>query len=194
MKKLNKFIPLILLVSLALTGLSCEKERSKKREKEEYLTYKNEKWGFEIDYPEDWEKKILGEEAGGITVGFRIPAKDKESEEDFRENVVVLVGKPIPDKDFDELMEESLQDLPKMSGMALIEHSKVEVSGYPSYEIIYTELVETETYKYLHYFINAGNVWCQILYTAKHETYSDYLKEAQKMIRSFEINPFGQED
>lgn len=199
MRKLKFIFPILLLASLILTGAICEEESSRRsrdrdeeeeEEEENYLSYENQKWSFKINYIKDWEMEVLNDDADGLAVGFLSPQED--SEDDFQENVIVGAFKSHPDKDFDELMEEIIRDIPNQANMDFIDYSKLVFVGYPAYKFLYTEKVYIEQeykgeLKYLHYFVNTGDVWYQIMYIAEKSQYSKYLEQAEQMINSFEI-------
>ncbi len=185
MKKTKYIIPLILLIGLVLIGASCgEEERRKSKDKDEeeekYLIYENEKWEFEIKYPEDWKKEEDDYGFDEFAVVFTTPPEDEN--DTVKENVVVYASTAQPD-DFDELMADLIADLSGDSYVALLNYSKVMVSGYPGYKASYTY----EELQYLHYFINAGDTWYQVLYVALESTYSKYLDQVETMIDSIDI-------
>ncbi len=176
-------IPVLLLTALVLIGADCGEEdrkrsRDKDDEEENYLTYKNEKWGFEIKYPEDWEKEEEDYSYDEFTVFFISPFEDEDDEN--RENLLVYASTAEPD-DFDELMTDLIADLSEST--TLLDYEKLMVSGHPGYKAsyIYDEI------QYLHYFVNAGDTWYQILYVALESTYSKYVDQVETMINSLEI-------
>ena len=187
MKKLKFIIvPVLLLTALVLIGASCggedrKRSRDEDEDEEKYLTYENERWGFEIEYPEEWEKEE--EEDNNFdefAVIFLTPPEDEDDE--VRENILVYAS-TAPADDFDELMAELIADLSGDSYVTLLGYKNVMISGYPAYEASYLY----EDIQYLHYFINAGDTWYQILYVALESTYSKYLDQIETMIDSFEI-------
>ena len=188
MRKLKFIIvPVLLLAALVLIGASCgEEERRKSRDEdedeEEYLTYENERWGFEIKYPEDWKKEEEEEDYGfdEFAVIFTTPPEDEDDE--IKENLLVYAS-TAPSDDFDELMADLIADLSGDSYVTLLGYKKVMISGYQGYEASYIY----EDIQYLHYFINAGDTWYQVLYVALESTYSKYLDQVETMIDSFEI-------
>ena len=184
-----------LLLALVLTGVSCqdgsdkssdkEKEKEKKiTEEEEYSFYENKSWGFEIQYPKDWKEELIANEYDGVAVGFLSPLEEKE--DSFQENVVVVASEPASG-DFDELMEEAIANLEEYEYGELIAYSKKTIAGFPAYELIYTDRYDKDIKKQLHCFINAGDVWYQLLYTAPENTFVDYLPKAKEIINSFKI-------
>ena len=184
MRKLKFIIvPVLLLAALVLIGASCGEEdrkrsRDKDEDKEKYLTYESERWRFEIEYPEDWEKKEDDYGYDESAVFFISPLEDEDDED--RENLLVYASIAQAD-DFDELMAGLIEDLSE--GANSFDYERVMVSGYPGYKAsyIYDEI------QYLHYFINAGDTWYQILYVALESTYSQYIDQVETMIDSFEI-------
>jgi len=185
MRKLKfVIVPVLLLAVLVLIGADCgEEERRRSRdedEEEEYLTYENEKWDFEIKYPEDWEKEEEDYSNEEFTVAFITPPEDEDDE--VKENLLVYASTAQPD-DFDELMADLIEDLSGDPYVTLLDYEKVMVSGYPGYEASYIY----EDIQYLHYFINANDTWYQILYVALESTYSKYLDQAETMIDSLDI-------
>ena len=190
-KKMKYFIP-VMLIALILTGASCgeddDKKSDKKKEKVDvyasYDTYEKESWGFDIKYPEDWEREILTNTTEEFVVGFLSP---KEGKDDlFTQNLIVYASLAQP-QDFDELMQIGIEEMSKNPSVDLDSSKKVMISGSPAYEVKYSVADVTVTFKYLHYFINGGKFWYQVLYTADEEGYATFVAEAQKMIDSFII-------
>jgi len=198
MKKLKFIIvPVLLLTALVLIGADCGDKSSKKsrdrdddEEEEKYLTYENAKWGFEIKYPEDWEKEE-DSSVNEFAVIFYAPPESEKDE--AKENLLVYASTAQPE-DFDELMVGLIEDLSGDSYVTLLDYKKVMISGYPGYRASYiyknyssSDEIDMGEIQYLHYFVNAGDTWYQILYVALESTYSKYLDQAETMIDSFKI-------
>ncbi len=196
MKKLKLFLPIFLLTALVLTGAMCEEEeRKRKKEKDDedeeeelkdYTLYEDEKWDFKIYYPKEWGKEIISDEPEGVVVGFTAPA---ESPEDFfLEGIVVVASVADPYQDFDELIAEIINIIQENEYGELINYSEETIGGYPSYKLIYKDAYYEKETKYLHYFVNEGDIWYQIIYGAEDEVkYSKYLEQVEIMVNSFEI-------
>jgi len=196
MKKLKLFLPILLLTALVLTGAMCEEEeRRRNREKDDddeeeelkdYTLYENEKWNFKIYYPKDWGKEIISDEPEGTAVGFTAPA---ESPEDFfLEGIAVVASVADPYEDFDELIVEIVNGIEESEYGELVDYSEEIIGGYPSYKMIYVETYYAEETKYLHYFVNGGDIWYQIIYVAGGEDkYDKYLEQVEIMIGTFEV-------
>lgn len=193
MKRIKYFIPVVVvLVGLVLVGVfykGDENEKSEKKEKKpdiyvSYDVYEKESWGFDIKYPEDWDKEILGNNAEGFAVGFRSP---EEGEDDmFAQNLIVFAAVPKP-QDFDKMMEVGINEMSADPSIDIDDYRKVIISEHPAYLIEYSIADATTEFKYLHYFINGGEFWYQILYTADIDGYLTFVEEAQKIIDSFVI-------
>ena len=186
MRKLKfVIVPVLFLAALVLIGASCgEEDRKRSRDKDEeeeeekYLTYENEKWDFEIEYPEDWEKEEDDSSLNEFTVAFISPPEDEDDE--VRENFLVYVSIP-PPGDFDELVADIIEGLSKDANV--LDYEKLMISGYSGYKASYVH----DEIQYLHYFIDAGDAWYQVLYVALESTYSKYIDQVETMIDSFEI-------
>ena len=168
---MTKFKPIILLllVSLLLVGAQCGEDSSRESESkgeekenkfENYLIYENEEWGFEIRYPKDWEKEE-DKSYNQFSIIFVTP---QEGPDDMTsENVIVFASIAEPE-DFDELMTLIIEDFPQNSDAELSDYSKAMISGYPGYKLEYTyNDYNLGKLLHQHYFINAGDLWYQVL-------------------------------
>jgi len=171
----------ILVLFIGFLFLRGDKNDSLKEEEKEdlyesYEKYDSVDWGFEIKYPKDWESQIVGEDESGLAIAFLAPSA----------NILVYAFKS-SDKDFDELMASGIADFSSSGERNLISDRKTTISGSPAYELIYSSSNLDGEFKYLHYFINAGERWYQILYTAEEGQYEKSLETAEMIIRSFRI-------
>ncbi len=192
MKKLKIFIPILLLAVLILTGFSCGEESKRKKDEDEekdeledYTLYKNEEWDFEIYYPEDWEKEIVFDEIEGIQAYFTSP--EQGPADDFQESVFLMVGEPDPYTDFDEYATDTVAMMEADEATEMIKFSKETISGYPAYKLVYAQSSDWGEYQSLEHFLNTGDTWALISYTAKKDQYSEFLDEVEIMVDSFEI-------
>ncbi len=150
----------------------------------DYEEYKKSDWGFEVKYPKDWEQKKIDENGENLSIAFFSPKEDNLDV--FIENVIVFASKA-EGQDFDELMGEGIKEMAEDPVKELIENRKTSISGYPAYVLEYLVTDYATKSKYLHYFINAGERWYQILYTARIDTYDDHFKTVEKIINSMVI-------
>lgn len=194
----NIFIQLSLfaffLSALVLVGSSCREnvqeensEPSSLEEKQysDYSIYKNAQWGFKLNYPGNWAKKELDGDAAGFSIGFLSPRQDESDM--FAENIVVLAYDP-KGQDFETVMQAGISEVSKIPGIELSEYKKTFFAGYPAYELRYGASDYNSKFQYIHYFVNGGAIWYQVLYTSEENSYSLFLSEAENIFNSFEIN------
>ncbi len=192
MKKYILIIAIIVLVVvavvLALVYYSRTEPESSSNNKEEEeiietILYADEEWGFEFNYPADWETKSLFQREGMATFGIDAPIEDKSGGP--AASFIIVAFRPGGNIVFNVEMERSIKDLEETG--ALISQSQRTIAGFSAIELVYTDNPENPTTKQLHYFIDKGDIWYQIIYTAKQEKFNDYLARAEKMIESFKI-------
>ena len=88
----------------------------------------------------------------------------------------------IPEEDqvFSVEMENSTKQL-QAAGI-LISQSQETIAGFNAIELVYTDKPTSPKIKQLHYFIDGGNVWYQLLFTAKQEKFNEYGSSTGKRI------------
>jgi hypothetical protein len=151
--------------------------------KPDYLVYADEKWNFEINYLTGWkEEKLQGE---GLLV-FEISVLNEESGIS-EASLLVLAFNPSSSQVFEDEMKESIERLKAEN--ALTSSSKETISGANAYKLVYAydDNFSGFKVKQQHYFINGGEVWYQILYTAREEIFDKHLLEAEQMAETFRI-------
>lgn len=193
MSKLKYFVVPLMLFSLVFVGALCEEEYSRRsrdrdedeeeeKKEENYLTFQSDKWGFEIKYPKDWDfEKEEGQ--GGIMLSFVTPS---EGQNDPRENVT-FSAYPAMGDDFDALINEFADELVSQ-GVVLSDYSQVNISGRLAYKMEYNyQDPDYGEFIFVHYFINGGNNWYELLYLSLDSTYARYLPQAEEIIDSIVI-------
>ena len=146
----------------------------------DYLVYADEKWNFEISYLTSWkEEKLQGE--GLVAFEISVP------EEEGHTSLFVMAFNPSSEQVFEDEMQKSIEQL-EAEGI-LISSSKEAMSGTNAYKLVYTYDDDFSGFKVKqqHYFIEGGEVWYQILYSAKEETFDKYLLEVEQMAETFRI-------
>jgi len=190
MSKLKYIIP-VMLITLVLTGASCGEDNSSSKKKkkvdiyEEYSSAENVDWGFEVKYPDDWEQKVLGNDATGYTIAFLSPPSDES--DIYSENVIVYASLAQP-QDFDEIMQQGIAEMTNSSEVNLLSYKKIFLAGKPTYVMEYSTTSNSVDFRYRHYFVNAGKNWYQVLYTAEINEYEKSLDIAESIINSLTIN------
>jgi hypothetical protein len=158
----------------------------------DYNEFVNETWGFEIQYPTDWEVDTKNYAEGNDRytnlVTFYSPLEDDED----RWRDYVLIGHDrIPYKaDLDGYLNEAIDFYKASENFYLVSSSTdATLSGLPAYTVTYTDregdslinvkITERAT-------IVDGNAY-YIRYTAQENSYSDYFPVFNEMAESFVI-------
>lgn len=169
---------LLLLVGLVLIGGGCGKE--------DYNIYKSEKWGYQIAYPFDWTTQLLQDNEQGMIIVFMSPSGGEGDK--FSENVSAIATTKGASEDFDEEASKGIETLDKDESKDLIEDSKISLAGLSGYKIIYSETTDKGEFQYLQYWLEGEeNRVYMIMFTAEKDKYSEYLKQAEKIIDSFKV-------
>ena len=190
----KKYILIIVIVVIiiitAVLGLiyylRVEPENLPNNEEEQVLApifYADEEWGFEFSYPADWETRSLFQREGMTTFGIDSPVEDKSGGP--AASFIVLAFNPGEEAVFNTEMERSIKDLEDTGILA--SQSQRTIAGFSAIELLYADDPENPTTEQLHYFIDGGDTWYQLLYAVKKEKFDEYLSEIEKMIESFKI-------
>ena len=147
------------------------------------IFYADEEWEFEFSYPADWETRSLLQMEGMTTFGIDSPIEDKSGGP--AASFIVLAFIPGEEAVFNTEMERSIKSLEDAG--TLVSQSQRTITGFSAIELLYTDDPENPTTERLHYFIDGGDIWYQLLYAAKKEKFDEYLPEVEKMIESFRI-------
>ncbi|WP_449420443.1 protein kinase domain-containing protein [Phormidium nigroviride] len=155
---------------------------------EKLLLYQNIENGFRIKYPQEWEKKESQGYFDPNIVTFRSP---KKSDADiYPEDIIVTVDdlslKPMSLDEYTKIsiaqIKESNQDTKVLEdGSAMLANTK-------AHKVIFTTKEEENNVKKMQVWTVKNNRAYTITYTANKDEYSDYLKSAENVINSLEIN------
>lgn len=158
----------------------------------DYDKFANETWGFEIQYPTNWEVDTKNYAEGNDRYTNLVTFYSPLENDDDRWRDYVLIGyDKIPYKaDLDGYLDEAI-DLYKASKNFYLVSSSTDatLSGLPAYTVTYTDregdppinvkITERAT-------IVDGNAY-YIRYTAQENSYSDYFPVFNEMAESFKI-------
>jgi hypothetical protein len=188
MSKKIKFLIPFLLVALIFIGASCGKDNNNYNSEEEeagvrYNTYSNNEWGVEFKYPEDWTKEFENSTEENLSLGVNSPIIEEVGESSA--GFLVIAHAPESGQLFDYAIQQSIDQL-KASGI-LTAYSEKTIDSRRAYELIYSDSPNNPQTKQLHYFVDGGDTWYQLLYMAKYDFYNDYLDTAKNMVLSFRI-------
>ena len=158
----------------------------------DYNQFVNETWGFEIQYPTDWEvdTKNYAEGNNRYTnlVTFYSPLENDEDR--WRDYVLIGYDKIPYEADIDGYLNEAIELYKASENFYLVSSSTdAALSGLPAYTVTYTDregdppinvkITERAT-------IIDGNAF-HIRYTAEENSYSDYFPIFSEMAESFKI-------
>lgn len=168
--------------------LPISKEISK-----EFLTYKNDKYGVSIRYPDNWtkfqeEKKTLG----GMTniISFLAP---KRYNSDTGPETFDVATAPTRGGTLEEVVEASRVGVKKglealgLSNVELIDSNKTTLAGLPAYQSKHNIEGGKETLQCLQVLTIKDNQAYLLGYMADKSDYQKYLGQVKEMFNSFEF-------
>jgi hypothetical protein len=156
-----------------------------------YLTYKNSMYGFEIQYPSNWEKIDFGEaieeDHRQIVVTFLSPPED--ALDVFREYLVIQVGIPMFDRSLEQNVDAQINSLrDSLPDFEIIESNATTVAGGNRvHTIVYTFKVGEDEYKATEFWIIKSDKLYYLKYSTESEKSDNHGSTIRKMIDSFRI-------
>ncbi len=172
----NLFIAIIL--ALLLFASSCSGNEPPAAS-ETFLTYENADYKIKIDYPSDWAKT----EDTEAVIAFLSPKSG--SSDDFRENINLVMndlsGQELTLDSYSQVVLEQLKYA--FTDMEVLESGYTTLSKNPAYKVVYTK----SNLKVMQVWAIRNDISYILTYTAREDTYSNYLSSIQKMIDSFAI-------
>lgn len=155
-----------------------------------YLTYKNSRYGFEIQYPSNWEKIDFGqaieEDDRHIIVTFLSPPED--ALDIFREYLVMQVGNLTFNRSLEQYVDTQINSLrDSLPDFAIVESNATMVAGNRAHTIVYTFKVGEDEYKVTEFWIIKGDKLYYLKYSTESEKSDNHGSTIRKMIDSFRI-------
>jgi hypothetical protein len=155
-----------------------------------YLTYKNSMYGFEIQYPSNWEKIDFGqaieEDDRHIVVTFLSPPED--ALDIFREYLVIQVGKVMFNRSLEQYVDTQINSLrDSLSDFGIVESNATTVAGNRAHTIVYTFKVGEDEYKMTEFWTIKGDKIYYLKYSTESEKSDNHGSTIRKMIDSFRI-------
>lgn len=175
-----KKIMILVLVSIMLLSVACVKETIKPATKPaaELTNYNAD--DFSIGYPPNWVIKTQGP-----VVIFVSP---KENNDDFLENLNVIVAPTEEPVTLDEYTDAGINQLKQMfTELNILNRDKMTLSGKPAIRIVYEASKDGQTNKLMQVISKSNNTFFIITYTGSLNGYERSLATAQEMIQSFRI-------
>lgn len=155
-----------------------------------YLTYKNSMYGFEIQYPSNWEKIDFGqaieEDDRHIIVTFLSPPED--ALDIFREYLVIQVGNLTFNRSLEQYVDTQINSLrDSLPDFAIVESNATMVASNRVHTIVYTFKVGEDEYKVTEFWIIKGDKLYYLKYSTESEKSDNHGSTIRKMIDSFRI-------
>ena len=163
-----------------------------------YNHYVNSTWGFELEYPIDWEVDTKdgaeGSDRYTQLVTFYSPL---ENDDDVWRDYILIAHDKIPSQtDLNSYLNEAVDLYGSGEGFQLISSNMDgTLSGLPAYELTFTERASEPAppvdLKTIETAAIVGGEAYYIRYTAETNSYSDYLPVFNEVISSFKLTGAG---
>lgn len=168
-----------------------------------FSTYNNREYGFEIQYPSDWQKIefIQGVERGGRNIVINFLSSSEASSDKFRAYMIVEVANLQPPQPLTGYVNQQISDYKKMfHGFKLIESTSSSssnsvngshgihnsVSPYSKVVFRYDDSMAEEIQVMELYFLNKNRIYI-LSFHSEATGYGNYLPKIQEMVDSFNI-------
>ncbi len=156
-----------------------------------YLTYKNSMYGFEIQYPSNWEKIDFGqaieEDDRHIVVTFLSPPED--ALDLFREYLIIQVGMLMVHRSLEQNVDAQINSLrDSLPDFGIVESNATTLAGgNRAHTLVYTFKVGEDEYKVTEFWIIKADKLYYLKYSTESEKSDNHGLTIRKMIDSFRI-------
>jgi serine/threonine protein kinase len=158
-----------------------------KTQVENLLTYQSSAHQFKIKYPEKWEKQELQNPVINDVVVFIAPKKN--TADAYQEQITVSIEDLPKPMSLDEYNQSSLQQIKtNFTDVKILEETPKTIANHRGYTVVFDDKDGQTNTKKMQTWTLMDNKAYVITYTAEKSEYSDYLKTAENMMNSFEIN------
>lgn len=159
-----------------------------KRTYKNFAIYTNENYDFSIKYPKNWSSKELEDPITGEVVVFSSP---RESSSDFfLENVSISVEYLISPKttldEYTTLVFDKIKQN-KNNQIEVYEEKQAKIDGHPARKVVYSRQESGLLLRQMETFTIRDDRVYIIIYTAERAKFSKFLGDAQKIVKSWEI-------
>ena len=156
---------------------------------EKYLPYEDQMYGIKISHPAAWsqafEHQTIKENQVINLIAFRTPNAKPGDIGNFVNIVAYTVPQGLSLK---ESMERELADMRIFyHGFQLVESSDTTLGGFPAHRFVYTFSQNGIEYKKLQIHVLKGPQGYALGYLQEAKNYRWYLRQMEKMIKSFEF-------
>lgn len=186
---MKPYLPILTLILL----VSCGQKSSTESKQEESTTDESSLDGwkhladkdYSIQYPEDWELN----QDGTAGTKFVILSKQKNAEDQFRENVNLIVqslaGQNIDLDKYTEISEQQIKQL--ISNSNIKESTRVTTGKYPYQKDVYDGDQGIYKLTFEQYYWVIGDNAYVLTFTAEQTAYDEYKSMGEKIMNTFQI-------
>lgn len=155
--------------------------------KQDFLIYEKKQYGIKIQYPESWTKYDIEDYSVKKEIVSFLSPKQSDTDK-FQEKLTIGVE----DKFYgtlDEFNKSNIQEIKNTLPEAnILEESSSFLANRPAIKLVYTGQNGTDTLKNMQIVALKGEQAYIVTYTAKIDDYDLFLKTAEKMIKSLNID------
>ena len=153
---------------------------------ENLLTYQNSANQFKIKYPEKWEKQESQNPFTPDVVVFISPKRN--SADAYQEKITVSIETLEKPMSLDEYNNWSLNQIKTLTDVKILEENAKTVANKSGYAVVFDAKEEAKNMKKMQAWTLINNKAYVLTYTAENSEYSEYIKTAETMMNSLEIN------
>ncbi|MFW6035768.1 MAG: PsbP-related protein [Halothermotrichaceae bacterium] len=150
----------------------------------DFESYQNDKYGFRIDYPGNWELK---EDSFDSVISIISEREDENDNVSENINVVVqdLSTQPMSLKEYTELSIDQINNV--IENGEVLENEFITFAENEGVKIIYKGELEDLKLKWLVKYLIKNNKAYLVTYTAAEDKFDKYLPTVEKMYDSFQL-------
>jgi serine/threonine-protein kinase len=147
-------------------------------------SYENRDYGFKIDYPKVWTKEQRDD---FFTRGVLFSSSLDGANDNFEENVSILVENLAPNTSIDGYTNDSIQEIKKLSDPSVTAPQSVSIANKMGKTVTYQGEENGQLVQRRQTWTVNGDRAYILTYTATPEQFDTYLPTVEKMLESFTI-------
>ena len=148
------------------------------------LTYEDSDAGIRVNYPSEWARQ---EKLMGTVVSFTTPLEG--SSDNFQENVnIAIEDLSLEPKTLEEYTNYNINEIENLlEDVEVLEINTEILAGNEADRLVYTGKLGQYTLKWMQIYTIKDHKAYVITYSAKINTYNEFLNDAEDIIYSFEF-------
>jgi serine/threonine-protein kinase len=154
------------------------------KEKIAFSTYSNQEYGIKINYPEGWSTRQRDD---FFTVGIIFISPDEELQDNFQENVSVMIEELSSPLSLTEYTNQSIEEIKKLSDPNLTSATVTTLADREARKVIYRGEEAGNSLQRMQIWTIANNRVYIITYTAESQKYEKFSQIVEEMLNSFAI-------